>query len=443
MENKETPQIEIKKCNNDDKNNNLDETLVETNKRKMVDTIIQKWLILQKTIKEEITLEEVILKHQSNEFEQLKDDFKQYYSKKLESRKILQEIKNIEYNNTEKTKELIIDKELENVNLDITEPVKNLLFTLRNNYDYLITLVSLISEKDEEAKITSLGELFCNQFYENILIPNPEQEELLLLIYKLLELEISPMSTASVDYFLEEDTFLGKFISSFIKRQEIKIFLSSLLNPLILDIENNSIDNYLGMSLFGIKKYIKMKKRYENNNNDNNNDENNEINFDEINNILFKDIPKTTIIIKNKTIKKKENKYINDEDEEEEDEESDEVYDEEIIENLNKNINQSNNVEENNKSLEINDNYSIQLDLDFFENQICKEKDEELKNLYIYELEQITNEEDIFSNKGIIEVLKEYEFKFNRKEIINKYKSNFIFIKSKVDWLIQSLLNKI
>ena len=34
----------------------------------MVESIIQKWLVLQKTIKEEITLEEVILKHQENEF---------------------------------------------------------------------------------------------------------------------------------------------------------------------------------------------------------------------------------------------------------------------------------------------------------------------------------------------------------------------------------------
>ena len=243
MNNKETSQLEITKNNNDEKNNNMGESLLETNKRKMVDTIIQKWLILQKTIKEEITLEEVILKHQENEFAQLKEYYKKFYSQKLESRQILQEIKNLDNDKTEKTKELIIDKDLKNVILDINEPAKNLFFILRNNYDYIITLISLISENDSEEQISSLVELFCNQFYENILIPNPEQEELLLLIYKLLEIEISPMNTASVDYFLSENSFLGKFISSFIKRQEIKIFLSSILNPLIVDIENNSIDN--------------------------------------------------------------------------------------------------------------------------------------------------------------------------------------------------------
>ena len=70
-------------------NENLDEAIIENNKRKMAESIIQKWLLLQKTIKKEITLEEVITKHQDNEFVQLRDYFKKYYAKKLESRKVL------------------------------------------------------------------------------------------------------------------------------------------------------------------------------------------------------------------------------------------------------------------------------------------------------------------------------------------------------------------
>ena len=102
-------------------------------------------------------------------------------------------------------------------------------------------MVSLISEEE----ISSLVELFCNQFYENILIPNQEQKELLLLVYKLLEREKSPMNSASIDEFLNNKTFLGKFISSFLKSQEYKFFLTNLLNPFIRDIENNNSDNYI------------------------------------------------------------------------------------------------------------------------------------------------------------------------------------------------------
>ena len=277
-----------------------DEGAIEINKEKMVELVIQKWLLLQKTIKEEITLEDVIIRHQENEFVQLKQDFKKYYIKKLEARKILEEIKRLGNNRQDKVRELFMERELEHVFLDICEPIKNLLFLFRNNYDYITTLVSLISEYDEEDKITSLVELFCNQFYENILIPNPEQEELLLLVYKLLEREIAPMNSASIDEFLNEDTFLGKFITSFLKRQELKVFLSTLINPFILDIENNSSNNYLGMSLFAIRDFLKEKNQYENNfqiNIDDNSDFND---WNELEMILLKNIPKTSILLKKK-----------------------------------------------------------------------------------------------------------------------------------------------
>ena len=420
------------------KQNILDEALIETNNQKMVQSIIQKWLLLQKTIKEEITLEEIIFRHQENEFNQLQDYFKKYYSIKLESRKILAEINVLDKDKPEKIKELVIEKDLKDVILDVYEPIKDLLFTFRNNYDYIITLVSLISDNDKEENISSLIELFCNQFYENILIPNPEQEELLLLIYRLLEIEITPMDSASTDYFLNDDSFLGKFISSFMKRQEVKIFFSSLLNPLILDIENNSTNNYLGMSLISIKNYIYFINQY-----DDNISRACEISIEEIEKVLFENIQKSSIIFKQfKKKNQKEVEYINIEVEEEEDEEEerDDEKEEEIVENWNKNINYNKDI---NKQCELNCNYENMIDIDFLEKQINSDEDEDIKKLYLYEIEQITYEEDMFSNKSLIEILKSNEFKKNRKYIINKYKSNFIFIKNKIDFLIQSLIDKI
>ena len=282
-------------------NGNADEALDESNKQKTIEKVIQKWLTLQKTIKEEITLEDVIIRHQQNEFTQLKDYFKEYYKKILESRKIYEEIKNFQNNSTNKVREMFMERELEHVFLDICEPIKNLLFLFRNNYDYIIALVSLISEYDEDDKISSLVELFCNQFYENILIPNPEQEELLLLVYKLLEREIAPMNFASIDEFLNDDSFLGKFISSFLKRQELKLFLSTLINPFINDIENNSSDNYLGMSLYAIKDFIMEKNKNKTITLDN--QDFNDLN--EIDHIIFKNIPKSSITFKKKNKSKK------------------------------------------------------------------------------------------------------------------------------------------
>ena len=420
----------------------------DIDKEKKVESVIQKWLLLQKTIKEEITLEDVIIRHQQNEFDQLKQYFKQYYLHKLEGRKILEEIKLLGNNKPNKVKESIMERELEHVFLDICEPIKNLLFLFRNNYDYITTLVSLISEYDEEEKIASLVELFCNQFYENILIPNPEQEELLLLVYKLLEREISPMNSASIDEFLNDDTFLGKFITSFLKRQELKVFLSTLINPFILDIENNTADNYLGMSLFAIRDYLKEKNQNENDEKINIEDSMDFNDWNELEMILLKNIPKTSITFKKSKKKKKEkeekdeqnkkNNENDEEDDEDDDSESEEENDEENVD-LRK---RSSNTELYN-NYDINEDFECMLDLDYLDDKINQEKNNELREFYLYELEQITSDPDIYSNRGLLEIMKEDDFKDNRREIVIKYKANFLYLKSKIDNLIQSLINKI
>ena len=52
--------------------NHADLGLINSNKKEKVDKIIEKWFLLQKTIKEELTLEEAISKQQKTDFEQLK-----------------------------------------------------------------------------------------------------------------------------------------------------------------------------------------------------------------------------------------------------------------------------------------------------------------------------------------------------------------------------------
>ena len=227
----------------------------ELDKEQLSEKIIQKWLILQKTIKEEITLEDVITSQQKNDFNNLKNYFKEYYSAKLDIRKTFDDILKLDQNDFNNLKELYVEDNIDKILLHTCEPIKNLLFLFRNDYNYIIKLVSLIDDQDEEEDIESLAYLFCNQFYDNILIPNPEEEELLLLIYKLFVYEIAPMSAALVDNFLSETSFLGKFCSIYMTRQEFKVYLSMIINPLILSIENEN-EECVDMSLISTRDYI-------------------------------------------------------------------------------------------------------------------------------------------------------------------------------------------
>ena len=412
--------------------NNISKSLIEEiefNKQNLVENTIQKWLLLQKTVKEEITLEEEILKQQADDFNNLKKYFKEFYETKLKSRKTYEDILKLNQNDFKNFVELVIEDHEDKILKESCEPIKNLLFLFRNNYDYVTRLLSLIDDQDEKEQIESLVELFCNQFYDNILIPNPDQEELLLLIYKLLEAEITPMNTASIDEFLNDNTFLGKFIASFMKRQELNVFLTMLLVPIISSIENDGRE-CLDMSLFSIKEYIQNKEKSDKENNNFSTSNESNKNFEE--DKFFNDIPKTKIkfkkILEIEAEKAKENSMT-------------------ITAKENEDIQTNNKSKENNISSgedeEINNEYKEQLTQKKLNQKKKKEKNTEIKEFYEFQLEQISNDPDIFSNKGLLEVLEEQCFEEHKILIMEKYKNNFLFIRKKIDILIQAIIDKI
>ena len=406
--------------------------LIESKNQQLMEKVIKRWLNLQKIIKEEMTLEKIIFNHQEKEFNQLKEYFIKFYELKLKNRQIFEEI-----TNPQKARNFSLNNDLNEIK-DIKNLVEDFLFLFRNDYDYILTLEGLISDDDDDEKVLSLTELFCNQFYENILIPNPEKEELLLLIFKLLEKEISQMCCTSNDEFLEEDNFLGKFVSSFNKKPELLRFLFSILDPMITDIENSSSGSYLNLSLNDIYNFYKHFPLTN-------------IGLDEtfdINEFLLSNIPKMNINLNKKKIKNDEEEEENDESLEELDEKNKEwdmgtipgIEAWENNDSKNEN-NDGNNI--NNTNDEFDELYKKDLDMNYLEEKMRNEENPFLKNLYLYQIQHIVDDENIFSNNGLFKALRSNKFKPHIRFIVEKYKNNFIYIKSKIDYLIQSLLDKI
>ena len=245
----------------EEKNNYLISNSKKSNEDILVEKTIDKWLNLQKTIKEEITLEDVIIKQQETDTENLKSFFVQYYSIKSNTRKNYSDIKKLKLDEKQVNEiKYKINNDLGNFH-DASEAIKNLFFILRNNYDYLTKLLSLITPEDyakNYSNINSLVDLLNNTFYENILIPNPEQQELLILIYKLLEGQIAPMGGVCPQNFLKDDTFVGIFLSSFAKKQEIIGYFSMLLNSLIISIDDDDQKECYDMSINNIIKSMDL-----------------------------------------------------------------------------------------------------------------------------------------------------------------------------------------
>ena len=421
----------------------------------LVEKTINKWLNLQKIIKEEITLEDVIIKQQQEDTKNLKSYFIEYFKIKLNTRKNWNDIKELKLVDDKQpniSSTYSINEDLGNFH-EASEPIKNLFFILRNNYDYLTRLISLISPEDfkeNSDNINSLVELLNNNFYENILIPNPEQQELLILIYKLLEKEIVPMMGVCPQNFLKDDTISGIFLSSFAKKQEIIGYFSMILNYLILSIDDNDSKEIFDLNINNIansldKELNEFKKGYSNSE-INYKSNNNEIN---IKNILFNEIPKINIKFKNS---------FELEAEKEKEDERKYTLDENGIEKLSvnypnkirKTVNQKYNFKFGNR--ENKNNYNSDYKRDLTQNKlvekILKETDPELKKVYKKLLDQTINYPNKYTNEGLLRLLraeidKKSEGVKKLAELVENFKYNFLYIKDIIEYLLQIIIDKI
>ena len=208
-----------------------------------------------------------------------------------------------------------------------------------------------------------------------------------------------------------------KFFSAFLKRYELKNSLLTLINNFILNIEYSKGDDYCGMSIVKISEYVKEKIS-------SNFLKKEKLNKDyDIEEILFEGIQKSSI-------------KFNEDESDDFDDDDDEELENNIFENLQKTTN-----EPKNKN-DMKD-YKISLDIDYFEDKINKENSLDLKNFYSYELEKIYYDPDIFTNKALLDLLKEKEYNENLSNIVQIYKDNFIFLKNTIDYFLQLLIDKI
>ena len=429
-----------------DDSKKINEALLEkeemSEQEKISEKILKKWVSLQKIIKEEITLEEVIITRYKEDFEKFKNSYDDYYETKLKFRDNFEEMKYLGKKELDDIPKNYLDRKgAHQILIDTYEPIKNLLFLFRENYDYIIKLVSLIDNKDNKEKVESLVELFCNQFYDNIFIPNPEQKELLLLIFLLIKEEINNMDNASLDEFLDNNNFLGKFISSFVRRQEMNIYLSMLLTPLINSIEN--VDKEcIDISLKSIQKYIirKQKGKFKPNNNDKN------ILYDYSQN-LYNKIPKSNLVFKKNyelDMEKEEEENMVKIDSEDFDLFSDSALPKIILKNLGINkvtINEDKNLII--KKEEYNEEYNKELNLNKLLEIAHKTKDDNFKEYIMNKINNTYLDKDLFTNKGLINCFEEYKNDELKNLIIGKYRRNFLFIKKKIEYLLQSIFDKI
>lgn len=214
--------------------------------------MLSKWMFLQESIKEKITLNEIIIKHKQNNLQDLLSFYKEYYSEYIKIKQSLdfnKQVVTLDKSKLENYKYVLADNP-DMIFNESYQPLYNLLFQLRQN-PIILKEVLLYSGFEQ---LSQISDFVFFQMFENIHINNPEGEESLILITLLLVDEINKLKTICSNSFLEGN-LISKFLSSLYKRDDIKQFIHQWVSELIIKLEYSK-DDFLSITPEEIDDYI-------------------------------------------------------------------------------------------------------------------------------------------------------------------------------------------
>ena len=213
----------------------------------------EKVLKLQNLLKEISSMKIRFEKNKNQILENINKNTFNYYERKIKMKRIYDYCQS---NNLEDyiSYELIPDplSYLEEKGRDLYKDIYNYLFLIRNNNKIMIKLIEKCGKEDYE----NLSDYIVNFCYEDTINSSFIQEELMLLIYLILEKKIINLpnqisnneNTIPYDLFRNKDNLMYHILRSLSRKADIRNFLYSIL----IDSLNNlqEIRNYLSLNSF-------------------------------------------------------------------------------------------------------------------------------------------------------------------------------------------------
>lgn len=140
------------------------------------------------------------------------------------------------------------------------ECLEEMFFCFRNNNKMMLTLINNCPNNNNQYETLSYFIVHC--FYENILNSTFVQEDMLVLFYLLLEDLIANKDdfcfNVSKSFYLE-GTFLFEMFKSLALKEDIRAYLSVILNKVVNKLENIT-DGVLTVNVNEIEEYMKKRQ---------------------------------------------------------------------------------------------------------------------------------------------------------------------------------------
>ena len=407
---------------------------------------------LQKALKEETALRETFAKNKDEILRKIDTNCYQYYKNKVAIQEIFDQTKINRQN----------DKELQNIHYELVEntqselpqcydPLYKLMFYFRASNSLMLSLIQVCDSNLYD----DLANFVAHFFYQNIFSSKLETENLLVLIYLLLEKEVDKIKneSSSVAFLDVSVSFVSKLLRSLTRKNEVRSYLELILNKMIIDLENlngkSTVNNsFINMEISRIKDYLKEKGKMKINKNKKIIDPKGFLTKDIKCSNIFTNLNQNLRLIKNKDA----NTTFYDESPQDLDYHifnNDEEQDNELYQDIEHYFNSSgifDNTATNPNDPQIDDdkynkNYSIDLTKDEIMKKIGNEKSTDMKDFFAKQGRMIKNDNDIFTNKKFLsDLTTSKDSKDSIEKILLLYKYSFEKTKKYLDNIFRSII---
>ena len=252
---KKPKNILIKK-NIEKQNNNNKEKINSTN-------TFDKVILLQKLIKEMNS----ISRRSSDIFDKLNEQINQKCYEYFKNKIFIKEI--FDYYANEKNEEhkdyMLVENNSEYFQQNIYQMIYDFYFLIRNENSIMLKLIKLSNIDDHQ----ELSDFFVNFLYENVINDSYFEDELILMIYLLLEdlffdsfplnLNLKNNNNNLYNFLIIKNSFLFFTFQSLTKKLEVRNFLSSILSNIILKME--SFRNPLSVDFKIANRFLKKRDK--------------------------------------------------------------------------------------------------------------------------------------------------------------------------------------
>ena len=234
-------------------------------KKKYRNCYKSKWANLKFFLQDKASLEASVNLLKTKTIDQFSAKCKEIYTKKIEiqlstekNRFLISQGINLSEGYEDKGSKIKVTAGLEGLPTDSIHPF---LFLFREQNHLMLKLIEIIDKNQNKNKIKLLVPFLCHFFYENFYMESTELEEIIYIIYLLLEKEIDKLITPACQSFLD-DSFIAHFLKEIGSRYEIKNYIDIVVNDLICNLEETNSKFYF-LDITQFPKNINIEEMYE------------------------------------------------------------------------------------------------------------------------------------------------------------------------------------